>query len=472
MVCRLLQAVAALLAVALTLVAVGIYREPPPSLLPPPADASACVSQAPEPKPGPPHIRKGAEFDIVVYGATGFVGNLASHYLALAPGSFTFAIAGRDWGRLDKLDSEINKKVKEAGRGRESAAMLVAASKDADGLRKIARKARVVLAAAGPYTKHGSKLLQVCAEEGTHYVDVSGEFFWMRKMIDSNAAKAQFSGAKVVVAAGYDSAPFDVGAAVALRALDAQAAGGKLARNVTVRAVVTGMRGGISGGTIASGKATEKQVSSGKVPTDWQKDPYLLAPTASCPTDAIVDGWGQPRYDQSLGVAGVPHIMAGTNARIVRRSLELLGRRGVSYGEGMSLGGILDAASFALRWSRSMSLNPPVGEGPPPAVQLAGGYEASVVARDEASGRAARVELRGRGDPGYMHTSRIMAEVGLCLLDASCHRAGMGGGIHTPVSATDLDALINRFRTAKHEDGGPLLTVEVAGGAGKHAGEL
>jgi len=207
-----------------------------------------------------------------------------------------------------------------------------------------------------------------------------------------------------------------------------------------------------------------KDLRSGAINSAELQDPYHLVPGVACPVDADVSGWGlYPRYDSSVGVLGVPHFMASVNSRVVRRSMALLGRHGVSYREGMSFGSLWSSFAFAVPYIArgELPLLPRAGEGPPPSMQLAGGYTAKIVAQDAGARSGVAIDVEGRGDPGYRHTSKLLAEVGFCLLDSSCHRGGVGGGILTIASATDTAALVKLLHEAKHEDGFPLLTYTV-----------
>lgn len=442
---------------------------PAPRRLPMPESCSGGAS----PLTAASHDPQDREFDVVVHGATGLTGALASHYLATQPRSVRYAIAGRSQAKLDALLADITAKVGTAGIGRVPTATIVADSLNAEQLAAMARRTKVVLATAGPYAQYGDPLVKACAEQGTHYADLSGEPFWQRRAIDRFHAMAEGTGAKVVLAAGFDSVPFDLGAQLVTRALEAT---GAASGDVSITTVVTKEHGAASGSTIASALGQAQELwEGGAALREQAADPYLLVPGVQCRADANPTGWGPLlRYDRTTGALGFAHFMAPVNARIVRRTFELLGRRGVSYSEGLSLGGALDAGADFLSHvlSGEMKLLPSPGEGPPLSVQLAGSYEATLVATGgEASGRRAELSMVGRGDPGYRHTSKLFAEVGICLADRACHRAGVGGGVLTSMAALEPGVLATRLREAKHDDGSPLLTYEVvATPAGK--GEL
>jgi len=211
-------------------------------------------------------------------------------------------------------------------------------------------------------------------------------------------------------------------------------------------------------------------ILSGNVSLSDSQDAYLLVPGADkCRVDTEASGWGVfPRYDYTLKTFGVPHFMAYVNARIVRRSMALLGHGArVSYGEGLTFGAIFDAAVFVtpFLWHGHVSMMPAPGEGPPETMQRDGGFTCRVMATsiNAKTGEtvSTQVDITGRGDVGYAHTSKLLAEVGLCLADVACHHASLGGGVLTTASATAVPELVRRLRAAMHEDGRPLLVFDV-----------
>jgi len=211
-------------------------------------------------------------------------------------------------------------------------------------------------------------------------------------------------------------------------------------------------------------------ILSGNVSLSDSQDAYLLVPGADkCRVDTEASGWGVfPRYDYTLKTFGVPHFMAYVNARIVRRSMALLGHGArVSYGEGLTFGAIFDAAVFVtpFLWHGHVSMMPAPGEGPPETMQRDGGFTCRVMATSSNAKTgetvSTQVDITGRGDVGYAHTSKLLAEVGLCLADVACHHASLGGGVLTTASATAVPELVRRLRAATHEDGRPLLVFDV-----------
>lgn len=384
------------------------------------------------------------EFDLVVFGATGFTGQLVAHYLAESfDPSFKWAIAGRSQAKLDALHESLGPLVAAA------VGVIVVDATDRPSLQALARRTRVVISTAGPFTDFGAPLVRACAESGVHYADLSGEPFWQRAMVDEYDTTARQTGAKIVLAAGYDSVPFDLGVLHATRAL--QQRRGQPAAAVT--ALVTESRGWLSGGTLQSGLRT---VAAMRTATGARlaHDPYLLVPqddagvVGACRADAGVSGWGSsvlPRYDPDHRALGVAHFMAAINARIVRRSMALRGERNVTYGEGIALTALADAAAFLAQkvWAGDMPVDdlwPAPGRGPSPAVMQDGRGAVAFVAR-ASSGAFVRTEVSFAGDMGYNATAKMLAEAGRCLAAPNCHHdaAGVaGGGVTTPSAAMGL----------------------------------
>lgn len=396
---------------------------------------------------------------MVLFGATGFTGRLTAHYLArrLAGAGVAWAVAGRTQSRLDELVAEL---ADASGAGAQAAipGVVVADAGDLQALRALAARTRVVATAAGPYTKYGSLLVQAAAEAGTHYADLSGEFFWERRMMDQHEASAVRSGAKIVFSCGYDSVPFDLGALVALRSFQARHPQGQPARLV---ATVRKSRGWLSGGTLSAITEMLRRVRAGDESMEAFRDPYLLVPNATCRPDTEVSGWGYlPRWDRDTKALAVQHFMAGINARVVRRSLALLPGRGLAacrYAEAMSVGSILDALWFLAGHWADLSLAPKPGQGPPPGVLEHGEGRVELLAMGRDATQQARAAVWFRGDMGYNCTSKMLAEAALCLADPACH-ARPGGGMLTPATAMGHN-LVQRLEQA---EGGHFMGFELA----------
>ncbi len=197
------------------------------------------------------------DFDIAVFGASGFTGKLVAEYLALRDKTDAprrWALAGRDLGKLAAVQAETGA----------DAALIRADSDDPASLAELARRSRVVITTVGPYQLYGSPMVAACAESGTDYVDLCGETAWMRAMIDAYDAKAKASGARIVFSCGFDSIPFDLGVAY-LQDAARQRFGAPCSR---VKGRVRKMKGTFSGGTAASFRATMAAAA---------KDPATLA---------------------------------------------------------------------------------------------------------------------------------------------------------------------------------------------------
>ena len=383
--------------------------------------------------------------DIVLHGATGFTGQLVADYLARHSEGhrFSWAIAGRNPDKLARVRDSV------AARGTEPD-VIVAQAADEPSVQAMVEDAKVVLNVAGPFSQyHGDHVVRACARSGTHYADLSGEYWFQRRMIDECHSEAERTGTKVVLAAGVDSIPSDLGVQLAIERLSAK--GGRARQ---IKALYTAYAGSFSGGTSRSMKARKAIKESGEYEAEFHADPYVLAPGAERAHDGeTVAGWDSYRFDQDFRRFGGPFFMAAINARIVRRSLALDGHLPCTYEEGMSI-----AAGLRAGWlyvSRGLGyfvgapipLRPEPGEGPPPWLQEAGSFCVRVHATTEDETKSALVEVQGAGDPGYRATSKMITEVGLALLlDAASPRAG----VLTP--ATALGPVLRR-RLAKAEEG-------------------
>ena len=383
--------------------------------------------------------------DIVLHGATGFVGQLVADYLARHPEGrrFSWAIAGRNSDKLARVRDSV------AARGTEPG-VIVAQAADRTSVEAMVAEAKVVLNVAGPFSEyHADQIVGACARSGTHYADLSGEYWYQRRMIDEFHQEAQRSGAKIVLAAGVDSIPSDLGVQFAIERLTAK--GGR-ARHA--KALFLSYAGSFSGGTRRSMQAGNRIRESGEYAADFHTDPYVLAPGAErSHEDETVSGWDARRFDTDLRQFGGPFFMAPINARVVRRSLALDGQLPCTYEEGISTAALLKVVwlyvsrGFGYFVGAPIPMKPKPGEGPPPWLQRAGNFCVRVHVTTEDRTQSALVEVRGAGDPGYLATSKMMSEVGLSLLlDDTPPR----GGVLTP--ATALGPVL-RQRLAEAEQG-------------------
>jgi short subunit dehydrogenase-like uncharacterized protein len=373
-----------------------------------------------------------AKYDLVLYGATGFTGKLVANYLARHPSGdqFSWAIAGRNPKKLAELKASL------PDRG-DGPGVVVADASDAASISSMVSATRVVITTAGPYGEyHGETLVECCARTGTDYADLSGEYWWQRRMIDEFHDEAQRTGAKIVTAAGVDSIPSDLGTQFAIERL-AEAG----ARATQVKALYTDYAGSFSWGTAKTLAAGKNVTESGEYDEAFYEDPYVLAPEANVQGGGeTVTGWDHYRFDRDFKTFGGPFYMAPINARVVRRSLALNGHLPCSYKEGISLGAWLKpgwlfiSRGFGYFVGAPVRLRPKPGEGPPAWLQRAGKFRVLIRASSETGAESVTVEVKGRGDPGYGATSRMLAEVGLCLaLDRE--KLPAQSGVLTPATA-------------------------------------
>lgn len=375
------------------------------------------------------------EFDVVVYGASGFTGQLVAEYLAErygTEGELRWALAGRNAEKIRQAASE-------AGLPAELP-VIAADSADKAALAEMVAHTRVVLTAVGPYQLYGSDLLAACAAGGTDYVDLCGETNWMREMVIAHSAAAEASGARIVFSCGFDSIPFDLGVYYLQRV--AREITGSVVKDVKGR--VRQMKGHASGGTVASMKATMAAAMKDPSVLEQLKNPYCLVPG--------FEGVRQPpshkpAYDEDIGSWAAPFVMAQINMPNVHRSNALLG---YAYGEDftyseMLLTGPGEKGESIAKAMAEPSLTtgdnePQPGEGPSPEEQLAGFYDV-LFQGTSASGEAVTVSVAGDRDPGYGSTSRMIAESAVAL---ACDEIATSGGIWTPASAMG-DQLIKRL---------------------------
>ena len=367
-----------------------------------------------------------AEFDIIVYGASGFTGRLVAEYLAQrygVGGEVKWAMAGRSAAKLAAVRDEI---------GAPAETPLVEAdADDPASLRAMVGRAKAIITTVGPYQLYGNDLVAACAASGTDYLDLCGEPAWMRKMIDAHDAEAKRTGARIVFSCGFDSIPFELG----VYFLE-ETAKAKLGAPVPrVRGRVRKMQGGASGGTIASLKATMASVAKDPAVLDLLRNPFALTPGFQGPEqphgmavefDAAIDAW----------VA--PFVMAAINTRNVHRANALLGHAwgaDLVYDEMMIAGPGEQGEAFAKAMAGANMLGgdggPQPGEGPSKAEREAGFYDVLFVG-EAADGKQVRVAVGGDKDPGYGSTSKMISEAAVCLIQDAAHPPG---GVWTPGAA-------------------------------------
>ncbi len=391
------------------------------------------------------------DLDVVLFGATGFVGKLTAEYLArAAPDEARIGLAGRSQEKLQRVREELGARAADWP-------LIVADSEDGAALAELAARTTAVATTVGPYRRYGVALVEACAAAGTHYADLTGETLFMRETIERFDAPAKASGARIVHTCGFDSIPSDIGV-LALH----QAAGELTDTTLVVRRV----RGGVSGGTLASLKGTVDDVKRDRSLVKILADPYALSPDRDAEPElgkeADLRG---AEHSEELGTWFGPFVMAQVNTRVVRRSNALqdwaYGRRFryrevMAFGSGLAgrakalgVGGGMAAltAGLALPPSRFAldHVLPGPGAGPREDLVRQGFFVIEIHARTPAGERwVCRVEAQG--DPGYGATRVMLGESALCLaLDGD--RLPGRAGVLTPATAMG-SVLADRLRTA------------------------
>jgi short subunit dehydrogenase-like uncharacterized protein len=399
------------------------------------------------------------EFDIVLYGASGFVGKLTAEYLARAGGAARIALAGRSAERLQAVRDGI---------GKDWPVIVADASRPAT-LDEMAARTQVVVTTVGPYARYGMPLVAACAAAGTDYADLTGEAMFVRNCIDLYHKQAIDTGARIVHSCGFDSIPSDL-SIYALYRRATEDDSGQLG-NTTL--VVRSFRGGMSGGTVATGLEAMRAASADPEVRRTINDPYALSPDRGAEPDVgpLPDYARRRGSDIAPELAGVwtaGFLMAPYNTRVVRRSNALLDwpyGRGFRYTETMSVGSSLVApvtsamatgglaATFGLgnRFFKFLPrrlvdrLAPAPGTGPSEALRERGHYTIETYTTT-GGGVRYKTAFGQQGDPGYKATSVLLGESGLALaLDRD--KLSELRGVLTPASAMG-EALLVRLPAA------------------------
>lgn len=396
-----------------------------------------------------------APFDVIVFGATSFVGQILCGYLLKQFGidrSPRWAIAGRSSEKLEALKASLGKPAAKLK-------LLVADASDEAALGAMCAQTRVVVSTVGPYALHGEPLVKVCAERGTDYCDLTGEVQWIGRMLQRYEATAQASGARIVHCCGFDSIPSDLG--VHFLQQRARERWGVSCNTVKMR--VKTLRGGFSGGTVASLLNVVKEATRDPALRQLLRDPYSL-----CPPDRRSKA-RQPNPSFAAEDADfhswiAPFVMAAINTRIVQRSNALaqpsyapdfIYDEAVLTGAGIKgrltavamaagMGGFMLASAIApTRWALERFVLPAAGEGPSPQAQEKGCFDLRFWGRT-AAGQTLRCKVTGDRDPGYGSTAKMLGQAAACLaLDIA--KADLTGGFWTPATAFG-DVLIERLR--------------------------
>ncbi|HEX4871285.1 MAG TPA: saccharopine dehydrogenase NADP-binding domain-containing protein [Nevskiaceae bacterium] len=394
------------------------------------------------------------DFHVVVFGATSFVGQILSRYLLErhgVGGALRWALAGRSRAKLEQLKGEL-------GRAAASLPLIEADASDEAALARLCGQTRVVISTVGPYALYGSPLVKVCAESGTDYVDLTGEVQWIRRMVLAHEARARETGARIIHCCGFDSIPSDLGVHVLQR--EAQQRFGAPCQRVKLR--IKALRGGFSGGTVASLMNVLREVQADPGLRKVLGDPYAVCP------DTKVKRPRQPEvrmaeYDPDLRSWIAPFVMAAINTRIVHRSNALkklaygadftydeatltgpgLKGRAAALAMALGLGGFMVASAIGpTRRLLEKYVVPKPGEGPSPEAQRRGFFDIRIHGRT-AKGETLTVKVTGDRDPGYGSTAKMLGEAGVCLaLDIS--KKQLAGGFWTPATGFG-DTLVARL---------------------------
>ena len=396
------------------------------------------------------------KYGIVLYGATSFVGQLVAAYLQkfLTEGSadneVSWAIAGRNQQKLEQVRDQV---------GNKELPLIIADSEDVDSLNAMAAQAQVIISTVGPYLKYGEPLIKACAENGTDYVDLTGEALFIKDMLDKYQQTAKESGARIVNSCGFDSLPSDLG--VLFTQNCAQKEYGEYCETINMR--VKAAKGGLSGGTVSSMATIFEEIGKDKSLRKQLANPYLLNDDDNRP-NVRQENVNLPQWDAENERWVAPFIMASINTRIVHRSNQLrdyqygrdfkydeaiwlpAGLKGRLMSYGMTAGIAGFAASMMFKPSRDL-LNehvlPKSGDGPSKSEQENGYFDIRFFGYTNKNHQV-ETKVTGDKDPGYGSTCQMLAQSALCLLQ-DISKQQVEGGFWTPAAAMG-ESLIERLQ--------------------------
>ncbi len=394
------------------------------------------------------------EFDLIIWGASGFTGRLVAEYLYHNYGvnqEVKWAMAGRNKEKLEQVRTEV------AGN---EVPLVLADSHDAASLSAMAQRTKVICTTVGPYGLYGAELVKACVEQNTHYCDLAGEVLFIRDTIDKHHEAAQANGTKIVNCCGFDSIPSDLGVYYTQKV--AREKTGSPAQQIDLR--VKAFVGKLSGGTYASLKDTMAKAAQDKSLYGTLINPYSLNPQGEQEGPDQRD-LNTVAYDKKAKAWMYPFIMAGINTKIVRRSHALAAfPYGKDFGyseavmtsdgdegqakamkEAMALAALMGKAPKQEKSTGDKGQNPArrmpkPGEGPNKEERDAGYYDMRLYTtlRD---GNMMVTKVTGDRDPGYGSTSKMLAECGICLAKDETPQQF---GVITPSIAMG-DALLDRL---------------------------
>lgn len=390
-------------------------------------------------------------YDVIIFGATGFTGRLIAEYLntlSETDASLRWAMAGRSITKLEEVRSLLGIPA--------SASLIEADASDAQAMSALVKQTKVIITTVGPYQHYGEVLATACAQEGTDYVDLCGEPAWMAQMIPKLDSPAKASGARIVFSCGFDSIPFDLGVVF----LQGEAQRQFNAAATHVRGRVRVMKGGVSGGTIASAIATIEKIAHDPEQQKAMTNPFALTPGFRGPRQP---NGSLAAYDVLAQSWTGPFVMAVINTKNVHRTNALLGHawgRDFTYDERMICGDGAGGKRRAIKMQRQAKLQnvllwfrptrallryfvlPKPGEGPTLEQRANGRYDVLFIG-ETADKQIVKVSVAGDRDPGYGSTAKMITQSALCLVQ-DVDQMMTGGGVWTPGSAMGV-TLIKRL---------------------------
>ena len=358
------------------------------------------------------------QYQIILYGATGFTGKLCAKYLRDNYPELKWAIAGRDNQKLYNLKNSLNL----------NCDIYIASGDDKESIDNFVSKTKVVLSTAGPFARYSNLIVKSCVENQTHYTDITGENHWVKDLIDEHHEKASEEGTRIIPSCGYDSIPSDMGVFYSVQCM------GKPVKKVTV---YHSGQGGVSGGT------TETMFTIGPLPKE-KRDPFLLNPQNSVSEKQRKlsnDGFEIKQIENTDLFSGIG-LMSFANTRVVRRSSALYEADQKSYGSDFifkELGSYPSKrsarlASFGLIFAFLVISTPlrhivrrflpKPGEGPDEATRENGWFRGLFKVEAE-DGEIKYFQIYGDGDPGYKATAQMVCESAITL--ATCDNLNSGG---------------------------------------------
>jgi short subunit dehydrogenase-like uncharacterized protein len=395
-------------------------------------------------------------YDLVVFGATSFVGEILTNYLnrtfnGVGQETLNWAIAGRSRSKLESLRSSMIIT-------NHTPDILTADASDEAQLNTLCKQTRTIVSTVGPYALYGEPLVKVCCETGTDYCDLTGEVQWINRMIQKYETLAQETGARIVHCCGFDSIPSDMG----VHFLQQQAEERFGSPCETIKMRVKAAKGGASGGTVASMVNVTKEATANPQLRKELANPYSICPEDH-PFKARQHNVSTAEYDNDFSKWAAPFVMAGINTRVVHRSNGLLHAKygkNFKYDEAMLVGDgfkgrltanaivaglgafLVGAALPPTRWVLERFVLPKPGEGPSPEEQINGYFDLRFIGKHQ-NGDSIQAKVTGQGDPGYGSTSKMLGQAATCL-SLDIDKESLPGGFWTPSTAFG-DQLIERL---------------------------